>query len=183
MKHIYRWVGFACLMLIAISAAAAEDFVDFVNGRAGVTSPYGASNYIPITEAGFTRKVAASTYQPQDRPSIGWPAGLDPNKNIIATIDQASTVKSIVGTVDTPVGAAATVSVYKAGTGVACPGGGTVLHTGSFNANGTANGNQTLAVSVTALSAGDRLCLGTTGGTNWTGGVGIGGLTVRITTP
>ncbi len=181
MKHIYRWAGVACLMLVAISAAAAEDFVDFVNGRVGVTAPYGASNYIPITEAGFTRKVAASTYQANIRPSIGWPAAIDPNKNIIATIDQASTVKSIVGTVETPVGAAATVSVYKAGTGVACTAG-TAMHTGSFNANAS-SGNQTLAVSVTALTAGDRLCLVTTGGANWTGGIGIGGITVRITTP
>lgn len=118
----------------------------------------------------------------KQRLAIGWPSGIDPNNNIIATVDEASTVASIVGTVSAAVGSAATVSIYKAGSGTACSSG-TVLHSGSFDANGTANTNQTLTVTTTALSAGDRLCLVTTGGANWTGGSGIGGVTVRINTP
>lgn len=116
------------------------------------------------------------------RLAIGWPAAIDPANNVIATIDQASTLIDLRGTVATPVGATATMSVYKAPSGTACSAG-TVLHSGSFNANGTAQTNQTLTVTTTALSAGDRLCLVTTSGSNWTSGVGIGGVTARITTP
>lgn len=139
------------------------------------------------TLAGITvdakgRVTAASSGVAKQRLAIGWPAGIDPALNIIGTIDEASTVNSIVGTVATAVGSAATVSVYKAPSGTAC-GSGTVLHSGSFNANGTAATNQTLTLTTTALSAGDRLCLVTTGGSNWTSGSGIGGVAVRITTP
>lgn len=116
------------------------------------------------------------------RLAIGWDPALDPAGNVIATVDQASTVRSLVGTVVVAVGATATLSVYKAGSGVAC-GSGTVLHSGSFNANGTANTNQTLTLTTTALSAGDRVCLVTSDTANWTGGVGMGGITARITTP
>lgn len=118
----------------------------------------------------------------KQRVAIGWPVGIDPAGNIIATIDEASTVSSIVGTVTTAVGATATLSVYKAGSSTAC-GSGTVLHSGSFNANGTAATNQTLTLTTTALSAGDRLCLVTSDSANWIAGNGIGGVTVRLTTP
>lgn len=122
------------------------------------------------------------TVPAKQRLAIGWPTAIDPSLNIIATVDEASTVTSIVGSVSTAVGAAATVSIYKAPSGTACSAG-TVLHSGSFDANGTANTNQTLTVTTTALSAGDRLCLVTTNSSNWTSGSGIGGVTVRITTP
>lgn len=122
----------------------------------------------------------------KQRVAIGWPAGIDPgasgSENVIATIDEASTVSSIVGTVASPVGATATLSVYKAPSGTTCASG-TVLHSGSFNANGTAHTNQTLTVTTTALSAGDRLCVSTSDAANWTAGVGVGGVTVRMTTP
>lgn len=116
------------------------------------------------------------------RLAIGWNAAIDPTGHVIATIDQASTLVSLVGTVTTPVGATATLSVYKAGSGTACASG-TVLHSGSFNGNGTANTNQTLTVTTTALSAGDRLCLDVSDDANWVAGVGVGGITARITTP
>ena len=118
----------------------------------------------------------------KQRLAIGWPTGIDPASNVIATVDEASTVSSIVGSVATPVGATATLSVYKAPSGAACSGG-TVLHSGTFNANGTANTNQTLTLTTTALSSGDRICLVTTNGANWVAGSGIGGVTVRMTTP
>jgi hypothetical protein len=101
---------------------------------------------------------------------------------VVATIDEASTVASIVGTVHVAVGSTSTLSVYKAPSGTACSGG-TVLHSGSFNANGTANTNQTLTLTTTALSAGDRVCVVTSDSANWLAGSGIGGVTVRLTTP
>lgn len=116
------------------------------------------------------------------RAALTWVVAEDPNEKVIATIDQASTLVSLVGTVVAPTGAAATISVYKAGSGTAASAG-TLLHSGSFNANGTANTNQTLTITVTALSAGDRIALVTTGGANWTGGTGSGGITARFTTP
>ena len=80
---------------------------------------------------------------------------------------------------------ATTVQVNKAPSGTACSGG-TNQATGTFNANGTAATNQTLTLAgsgANSLAAGDRLCLVTTGGTNWTGGTGNGGLTVTYTVP
>lgn len=112
--------------------------------------------------------------------AIGWDPALDPAGNIIANINQASTITAIVGSITTPVGATATLSVYKAPSGTACSAG-TVLHSGSMNANGTASTNQTLAVTSASLSVGDRVCLVTSDASNWTTGVGMGGVTVFVT--
>lgn len=111
--------------------------------------------------------------------SAGWIATVNPNNVVIAVINQASTISAIIGAVETATGGTATVSVSKAASGTACSGG-TVLHSGSFNANGTAATNQTLTVTTSTLSAGDRLCLQTTGTTTWTGGTGIGTITVFL---
>lgn len=111
--------------------------------------------------------------------AVGWPAALDPNNVVLTGINHASTIAAIVGYVEVPVGAAATVSIYKAPSGTACSAG-TVLHSGSFDANGTAATNQTLTVTTSSLLAGDRICLKTTGGANWTSGVGIGTITVFL---
>jgi hypothetical protein len=111
--------------------------------------------------------------------SIGWPAALNPNNTVLAVINQASTISGIIGAVETATGGTSTVSVYKAPSGTACSGG-TVLHSGSFNANGTAATNQTLTVTTASLAVGDRLCLQTTGTTTWTGGSGIGTITVFL---
>lgn len=116
------------------------------------------------------------------RVAIGWDPNIDPDENIIATIDQASTVSSIVGTIVAPIGAPAVLFVYKAPSGTACAAG-TVLHSGSINGNGTANTNKTLILTTTALAAGDRLCIRTTQHENWLDGSGMGGVTVRFTTP
>lgn len=111
--------------------------------------------------------------------SAGWIATVNPNNVVIAVINQASTISAIIGAVETATGGTATVSVSKAASGTACSGG-TVLHSGSFNANGTAATNQTLTVTTSTLAAGDRLCLQTTGTTTWTGGTGIGTITVFL---
>jgi hypothetical protein len=110
--------------------------------------------------------------------SVGWPAGVDPNNIIIATINQNSMISAIIGTVEVAVGGAATVVVKKAPSGTACSAG-TTLHSGSFDANGTAGTNQTLPVTTAALAPGDRLCLQSTG-SSWTGGNGIGTVTIFV---
>ncbi|MGE3784217.1 MAG: beta strand repeat-containing protein, partial [Alphaproteobacteria bacterium] len=101
---------------------------------------------------------------------IGWVAGIDPNKAVVATFSSAATVTAIRGTVADAVGAAATVQVNKAPSGTACSSG-TNIATGTFDANGTGGGtNQTLTLAgagAPSLSAGDRICLVTTGGSNW----------------
>jgi hypothetical protein len=114
--------------------------------------------------------------------SVGWIATVNPNNVVIAVINQASTISAIVGAVETATGGTSTVTVNKAASGTACSAG-TVLHSGSFNANGTAATNQTLTLvggATDNLAIGDRLCLQTTGTTGWTAGVGIGTITVFL---
>lgn len=111
--------------------------------------------------------------------SVGWPAAINPDNIVVAVINQASTISAIIGRVETATGGAATVSVYKAASGTAC-GSGTVLHSGSFDANGTAATNQTLSVTSSTLAAGDSICLKTTGTTSWTAGTGVGTITVFL---
>lgn len=114
--------------------------------------------------------------------SIGWIAGVNPNNAGLIVFPANSTLVSIVGNVETAVGSAATVSVNVAASGTACSAG-TTVHSGSFNANGTAATNQTLTLTTTAITAAQRLCLQTTGTTDWTSGSGVGTLTVTYTTP
>jgi hypothetical protein len=89
--------------------------------------------------------------------SIGWIAGQNPNGANIAAINQPMTVQAIVGTLETVVGAAATVTVNLATPSQACAAG-SPISSGSFNANGGAI-NQSLPVTAAALAVGDRLCL------------------------
>ena len=89
------------------------------------------------------------------------------------------TVQAIVGTLETVVGAAATVTVNLATPSQACAAG-SPISSGSFNANGGAI-NQSLPVTAAALAVGDRLCPQTTGGTSWASGAGIGSITIFVT--
>lgn len=113
--------------------------------------------------------------------SAAWIATQDPNNDVLANITQETKVTAIVGTVTTAVGAATTVSVYKVASGAACSAG-TILHSGSFDANGTAATDQTLTLvgAATTLLPGDRICLQTTGGGSWGGGSGVGNITVFL---
>lgn len=132
------------------------------------------------TSNGTNYPTVMTRRSPEMHLAIGWVAGVDPNKAVIFTARRAMVVTDIRGTVADPVGTAATAVVYKAPSGTVC-GSGTAQHSGTFNANGTAATNQTLTLAGGAanqLSAGDRLCLATTGGAAWTGGVGNGGITV-----
>lgn len=114
--------------------------------------------------------------------SVGWIATVNPNKAIIATVHQASRISAIIGRVSDATGTTATVAVYKAASGTACSAG-TILHSGTLDANGTANTNQTLTLvggATDDLADGDSLCLVTTGTTAWTGGTGIGSVSVYL---
>jgi hypothetical protein len=129
-------------------------------------------------------KIATTAYvdAKQFTASIGWVAGVNPNNAGVIVFPANSTLKSIVGNVEVATGSAATVSVNVAASGTACSAG-TTVHSGSFNANGTAATNQTLTLTTTAVTSPARLCLQTTGTTSWTGGTGVGTLTVTYTTP
>jgi hypothetical protein len=111
--------------------------------------------------------------------SIGWIAGQNPNNAIASVINQPMTVNAIVAAVEVANGSTATVTVNHAPSGVACSAG-TALHSGSFNANGAAAADQSLPVTTTSLAVGDRICLQTTGGSNWGSGSAVGTITVFV---
>lgn len=94
--------------------------------------------------------------------TISWLAGANPNGATIFVANRSLTITGITGVVETVNGAAATVSVVKAASGTALSAG-TVVHSGSFDANGTAATNQPLTLTVTTMNAGDRLGLVSTG--------------------
>jgi hypothetical protein len=98
----------------------------------------------------------------QEIKSVGWLAGMNPNGGTIFIANRSLTITGITGIVETANGAAATITVVKAGSGTALSSG-TPVHSGSFNANGTPATNQNLSLTVTNMNAGDRLGLLTTG--------------------
>lgn len=109
---------------------------------------------------------------------IGWIAGTDPANAIIAVANQALTVQAIIGVPEVALGAAATIDIFDAASGVAC-GSGTKVTTTAFDANGTAATNQALLAAPYALASGHRLCLqDTTGGTNFPSGNSIATISV-----
>lgn len=91
-----------------------------------------------------------------------WLAGANPNGATIFVANRALTITGITGVVEIANGAAATVSVVKAASGTALSAG-TVVHSGSFDANGTAGANQPLTLTTTTMAAGDRLGIISTG--------------------
>ncbi len=114
--------------------------------------------------------------------AYSWFAGLNPDSQSIFVATGAMKVTSIVGRLDLANGSAATLSVYKAPSGTVV-GSGTILHTGSFDANGTPATNQTLTLSSTAsdllLATGDCIGFKTTGA--WT--LAVGSIVVSVGTP
>jgi hypothetical protein len=110
--------------------------------------------------------------------SVGWVAGVNPNNALLVSdLPTAVTVTAIVGRPEAAVGSTATVSVAAAPNGSPCVGS-TVLHSGSFNANGLPANNQALTPTTTTIPAGASLCLQTTGGSNWSSGSGVGTISV-----
>lgn len=90
------------------------------------------------------------------------------------------TVHSINGVVDTAASNAVTASIYKAPSATAI-GSGTLLHSGSFNLQGTAATNQALTLSTTAsdldIAAGSRIGFVISGAP---GAAGVGVITVTL---
>lgn len=119
--------------------------------------------------------------------SAGWIATANPDQIVVFTASQSMTVTDIRGTVVNPVGSTAAVSVYKTSTAIPCVGGtNLVASSGTFNANGTANSNQSLTLAgsgAPSLVAGDRVCLSTSNGSAFTAGTGNGTITITYTVP
>jgi hypothetical protein len=110
--------------------------------------------------------------------SVGWVSAVNPNNALlVADLPTALTVTAIVGRPEAAVGSAATVSVAAAPNGSPCSGS-TILHSGSFNANGSPANNQSLTLTTTTIPAGASLCLQTTGGSAWNSGAGIATISV-----
>ena len=111
--------------------------------------------------------------------SASWMPAQNPNNLVIFTAPRAMFVTGIVGRLEIAQGAAATLSVVKAASGTALSAG-TVVHTGTFNANGTPATNQILtmvaSVATKALAKGDTIGIRTTGA--WT--ISTGGITVAF---
>ena len=162
--------------LLLPTAAWATDTAPYISGTGGLTSGH------LVTSGGTVGQLTDGGAVPTYSASIGWVAAINPNNATIVVLPANATVTSIVGAVETATGGTATVTVNKVASATACSAG-TALHSGSFNANGTAATNQTLTVTSSALTSGQRLCLQTTGTTTWTGGTGIGGITVNYTIP
>jgi hypothetical protein len=101
--------------------------------------------------------------------SATWAASLNPNNTTVFVANRAMTIEAVIGVAEVANGAAATVTVVKASSGTLASAG-TPIHSGSVNANGTAGINQNLTLTITAMNAGDRLVLQTTG--TWTNAVG-----------
>jgi hypothetical protein len=141
-----------------------------LGGKADIASPVFTGNpTAPTPTAGdndtsiaTTAFVASAVAKAPSILSSTWLAGANPSGSTIFVAPRALTITSLVGVVDTANGAAATVSVRRAASGTALSAG-TVIHSGSFNANGTANTNQTLTLTTTTMASGDRLGLTSTG--------------------
>jgi hypothetical protein len=143
----------------------------------------------PATSGSLTQQVSAQTVTGSAIPSftewvstgaspgalaalpISWLAGSDPAAGAgpvtVLVAPRAMTIVGLQMVPDVANGAAATVSVTKNGTAV---------HSGSFNANGTAGTVQTLTPTTTALAAGDKLGLSTTG----TFSASVGNVTILL---
>jgi hypothetical protein len=140
-------------------------------GPIGLAGPQGATG--PAGPAGAAGAAGATgpagpglDMLPQ---STTWAASLNPNNTTVFVANRAMTIETVIGVAEVANGAAATVTVVKAPSG-ALASAGTPIHSGSVNANGTAGVNQSLTLTVTAMNAGDRLVLQTTG--TWTNAVG-----------
>lgn len=95
--------------------------------------------------------------------SAGWLPGANPNGGFVALIEETQTVTAVIGNPEVLNGASATVSVVRVPSGTLLSAG-TLLHSGSFNANVSAGTNQTLTLSGTpVLSPGDRIGFQSTG--------------------
>lgn len=115
--------------------------------------------------------------------SMGWNSATNPDGNFVAAITQASRISAIKGRIGAAVGATATITVKKAASGVDCSASGTALHSGTFNANGTANAIQTLTLvggATDDLAVDDTICFSTSDGANFLAGSGKGVISIDL---
>ncbi len=113
--------------------------------------------------------------------SMGWNSATNPDGNFVAVVTQASRITAIKGRIGPAVGTAAAIIVKKAASGVNCAASGTALHSGSFDANGTANAIQTLTLvggATDDLAANDTVCFSTADGAAFLAGVGKGVISI-----
>ena len=140
-----------------------------VDQNIDVTVVDDGTNY-KCTTLGTRGVTSALTYTP----------GLNPNHLPIAGFKGSRQIVGIRCSPEVAAGGTATISVVKAASGTALSAG-TVLHSGSCNANGTAATDQDLTVTTSTLAAGDRLGITTTGTTVWTSsGVAAGVVEVFV---
>jgi hypothetical protein len=155
-----------------------------VNGAAGA-APTGGDQGVGTINVAGTGTAGAPAYSlngvPQGRinASVAWIAGANPNNGFLYRADAARTIVAAIGVVTASAGAAGpTVSIRLIpSTG----GAGTLIHSGSMDANGAAmaSGDQAFALTTTAMAAGDRLILNTSG--TWGGSnVSAGGIQVTL---
>jgi hypothetical protein len=113
--------------------------------------------------------------------SLTYPPGINPNNMPIANFRAGRVIVGMRCTPEVAAGGTATISIVKAASGTALSAG-TVLHTGSCNANGTAATDQDLTpTGAQTLAAGDRLGITTSGTTIWTSsGIATGVVTVFV---
>jgi len=101
--------------------------------------------------------------------NMGWITGVNPGTAcgtgclMVTSVQQAQNIKALRCRLSATGDIGATLSVYKASSGTACPASGTVLHSGSCNLNGTVNADQTLTLTNTTLAVGDSVCIGSSG--------------------
>lgn len=121
-----------------------------------------------------TKWVAIAGASPTKLGTVSWLAGANPANGTILQADAARTIVSLNCIIEVANGAAATVSVVKAASGTLLSAG-TVIHSGSCNANtATPGAGQPLTLTTTTMNAGDRLGLTTTGTfTNAVGSINV----------
>lgn len=138
-----------------------------VKGASGATADVAALSLVELRNdgTGVFEYTAPSPSTPARHfsYSAGWLPGANPNNGFIALIEETQTVTAVIGNSEVLNGASATVSVVRSPSGTLLSAG-TLLHSGSFNANVSAGTNQTLTLSGTpVLSPGDRIGFQSTG--------------------
>ncbi len=175
----------------SLSQATSYLSVDIGNAPAP-TSPWPANSKIPCVQpAGGTPtftlcSVAPSAFDNTENViplALTWAPGINPNNLPMANLQRSYTIVGIRCTPEVLAGGAATIQPVVAPSATAISSGAN-LTSNTCNANSGAATNQDLTLSVTTLSAGQRIGIKTTGTTIWTtNGVAAGVITVFVRVP
>ncbi len=171
----------ACLVNTSTGVATVNTTTSLFKGASGTTSvTMQPGDWMCPTSDSTNYQTSAGSYRVTIPVAVTYAPGINPNNIPFANFTQARTISGIRCNPEVLAGGAATISVYKAPSGTAISAG-TVLHSGSCNANSSATTDQDLTVTVSTLAPGDRLGLVTTGTTVWTSsGVATGVVTVFV---